>query len=104
MSINPVPMIVPTSPAEFASASPQKRASAPQEENSAQPVPGTTPKQEASSAQPSTRSTELPQDEVQVLRDSQTNGEIVIKYLDHSGNLIVQMPSSQMLGVSRAIE
>ena len=41
---------------------------------------------------------------MQVQRDSQTNGEVVIKYLDHAGNLILQVPSSQMIGLARAIE
>ena len=104
MSINPVPIIVPESAADLADANLQKRQTAAQEGNPFQPNPGTTSKQESSSAQPPARSTELPQDEVQVLRDSQTNGEVVVKYLDHAGNLIVQMPSSQMLGVTRAIE
>jgi hypothetical protein len=104
MSINPVPIIAPANAAEFADANPQKRPTADQEVNPVPPIPGTSSKQESSSAQPAAASTELPQDEVQVLRDSQTNGEVVIKYLDHAGNLIVQMPSSQMLGVSRAIE
>jgi hypothetical protein len=104
MSINPVPIIVPGSATELADANPQKRPNAAQEENPVQPIPGTSPKQESNSTQPAAASTELPQDEVQVLRDSQTNGEVVIKYLDHAGNLIVQIPSSQMLGVTRAIE
>jgi hypothetical protein len=104
MSINPVPIIVPVNSAELADANLQKRPAAAQEVNSGQPITETPSKQESRSTQPTAASTELPQDEVQVLRDSQTNGEVVIKYLDHAGNLIVQMPSSQMLGVTRSIE
>lgn len=44
------------------------------------------------------------QDEVQVQRGRETDGKIVIKYLDHSGNLILQIPSSQVLGLARAID
>jgi len=46
----------------------------------------------------------MPQDEVEVQRDSAANDEIVIKYMDHSGNVILQVPSSQVLGVTRAID
>jgi hypothetical protein len=104
MSINPVPIITPANTAELADGNLQKRASVPQEQSPVQPIPGTSSNQESGSVKASVASTELPQDEVQVLRDSQTNGEVVIKYLDHSGNLIVQIPSSQVLGVTRAIE
>jgi biopolymer transport protein ExbD len=45
---------------------------------------------------------ELPQDEVQVQRDSQN--QIVIKYLDGSGRVIFQVPSSQIVALQRAIE
>lgn len=37
-------------------------------------------------------------------RDSATNGEIVIRYLDQRGNLILQVPSSEVLGVTRGID
>jgi hypothetical protein len=47
---------------------------------------------------------EVGEDEVQVQRDSQNNGEIVVRYVDHSGNLILQMPTQQVLNVTRAIE
>jgi len=46
----------------------------------------------------------MPQDEVQVQRDSGTNGDIVIKYMDHFGNVVLQIPSSQVLGVAHAID
>jgi uncharacterized FlaG/YvyC family protein len=39
-----------------------------------------------------------------VQRDDESNGQIVIKYLDHSGQVILQIPSSQVLGLARAIE
>jgi hypothetical protein len=104
MSINPVSTIDATSAAQFADASPQKRASATPGASSVRPDPGTLPKQKEVSAQPAAASTEVGQDEVQVQRDQETNGEVVIRYLDHSGNLIVQVPSSQMLGVTRTID
>jgi hypothetical protein len=103
MSINPVSAIETTSAAQFADA-PQKRASATPEASSVRPDPRSLPKQKEVSAQASAASTEVGQDEVQVQRDRETNGEVVIRYLDHSGNLIVQVPSSQMLGMTRAID
>ena len=104
MGINPVPNVEPASTAQFADGNPQKRPPVSPEEPSARPDPGTSPKQEAVFEEQGAASAEVPQDEVQLQRDSQTNGEVVIRYLDHSGNLIVQVPSSQMLGVTRAID
>lgn len=47
---------------------------------------------------------EIPQDEVEVQRDSEANDEIVIRYMDHAGNLVLQVPSSQVLNVARGID
>ena len=49
-------------------------------------------------------SPQMPQDEVQVQRVNGAGGDIVIRYLDASGNLILQIPSSQVLGLARAVE
>ena len=105
MSISPVLIIEPAGDAQFADDDASQRAYIAAQANPAEPDPGISPKQEPHTTQrfgPAT--TEIPQDEVQVQRDSATNGEIVIKYLDHSGNVIVQLPSQQMLGVTRAID
>lgn len=104
MSINPVQGIGPANETRFADANPrpaQRRSSPPEAVGS---DPGTPPKQEVHHPQTATGPIELPQDEVQVQRDSQTNGEIVIRYLNGSGNVILQVPSSQVLGVTRAID
>jgi hypothetical protein len=68
------------------------------------PDSGNPPKQESGNLWGASQPSELPQDEVQVQRDAETNGEVVIKYLDRTGSVILQVPSSQMLGVTRAIE
>lgn len=47
---------------------------------------------------------ELPQDEVEVQRDPAGSGQIVVKYLDAKGNLILQVPSAQVLKLARSIE
>ena len=107
MSINPVPGIGPADDARFAAANPrsaQSRPSAPAAAESSQPDPGTSPKQEPRIPQNAAASLEMPQDEVQVQRDGGTNGEIVIRYVDRSGDVILQVPSSQVLGMTRAID
>jgi hypothetical protein len=65
---------------------------------------GTSPKQESSQPNQTSALAEFPQDEVQVQRDSQTNGDIMIRYVDHLGDLVLQVPSSQVLGLARAID
>ena len=44
----------------------------------------------------------MPQDAVEVHRDNETT-EIVIRYLDRSGSVILQVPSSEVLNVARSI-
>jgi hypothetical protein len=67
------------------------------------PDTGNAPKQEITTSEKNSPSPELPQDEVQVQRDSTTNGEIVVKYIDRSGNVIVQVPSTELLSLARSI-
>jgi hypothetical protein len=106
MSINPVEGIGPASEAQVAAANLRPapaQSSAGEAERPAQPDPGTRPSQEARIPQNASTTADLPQDEVQVQRDSQADDEIVIKYVDHAGNLILQVPSSEVLGLTRAI-
>jgi hypothetical protein len=65
------------------------------------PVLGVRPQRDFPDGSSEPISAETPVDEVQV---QQTSGRIVIRYLDHSGDLILQVPSSQVLGLARAIE
>jgi hypothetical protein len=65
---------------------------------------GTDPKRDAHDPKNEPQPSEIGEDEVQVQRDSESNNEIVIKYVDRAGNLILQVPSSQVLGLARAIE
>jgi hypothetical protein len=102
MSISPVPNFDPEAAASAAEASPRRRPSPTPEENLGPPDSGTSPKQEARSVQSAAVSTELPEDEVQVQRE--TGGdEIVVRYVDHAGNLVLQVPSKQVLDVDRGI-
>jgi uncharacterized FlaG/YvyC family protein len=106
MSINPVSGSGPATDPQFAdehSRPAQSRASAPAQATPARPDPGAAPKQEVRAPQNISEALEMPQDEVEVQRDTATT-EIVIKYMDRSGNVILQVPSSEVLGVARAID
>ena len=61
-------------------------------------------KQELHSGKLNPPPAEMPRDEVQVQRTNGGSGDIVIRYMDPHGNLILQIPSSQVLGLARAIE
>lgn len=108
MSINPVQAITQIVESSLANTSSRQTQPTPAEvqvqvENK-EPNSGTPPKSESQTSEKTSASAELPQDEVDVQRDSQTNGDVVVKYMDHSGNLILQVPSSQVLDVARAID
>ena len=106
MSINPVQTIsyaTPASPTTAAVRSSHARTPDPQGP-STPPNSGPEPRQEIRSRPRTSEGSEIAKDEVQVQRDSESNGQIVIKYLDHSGRVILQIPSSQVLGLARAIE
>jgi hypothetical protein len=46
---------------------------------------------------------QLPEDEVQLQRDSELQNELIVRYVDKAGNLILQVPGAQMLDCERAI-
>jgi hypothetical protein len=101
MSINSIPLIKPATEiadSRESGAAPSSR-SAPE-----QPDLGSPPEEETASTQNIPSLSEMPKDEVEVQRDGQTNGEIVVRYMDHAGNLILQVPSEQVLNVSRGID
>jgi hypothetical protein len=106
MSINPVPAVsnaINASLTAGAGRSSSARAPGPHEP-SPRPNSGARPIQEIQQRPQTSETLEIPKDEVQVQRDSASNGQIVIRYLDHSGQVILQVPSSQVLGLARAIE
>lgn len=106
MSINPVSEVGSATDPQTASVGHRAIAStsASARAESAQSNSGTAPKQEVQQPQKAPAPVAEAQDEVQVQRDSTTNGEIVIRYLDRSGDVILQVPSSQMLDVTRVID
>jgi uncharacterized FlaG/YvyC family protein len=111
MSIGPVQNIGSVTEAPSAKANPpaeRSQTTANQQEpagKTSQPETGTLPKQKAAGVKNLPSPAELPQDEVQVQRDSQNRDEVVIKYLDKTtGDLILQVPSAEVLNVARGID
>jgi len=106
MSINPVPSVGNATNATLTPGGARSlhvRTSEPQGP-SPQPNSGPEPKQEIRHRPQTSEISETAKDEVQVQRDGESNGQIVIRYLDHAGQVILQVPSSQVLGLARAIE
>jgi hypothetical protein len=109
MGINPVVAIGSAVEAQSGNAGDSRRSEAslysfpPPRTATAGAESGTSPKQESAQTQSSVSAAAEPQDEVQVQRDSQTDGEIVIRYLNSSGQVILQVPSSQVIEFQRAI-
>lgn len=107
MSVNPVASVQPSAGADLADASLHRDRSVPAPRHSSepsQPDPGIASNRDQLLTSASTVSAEGPQDEVEVQRDSGADGEIVIRYLNQSGNVILQVPSSEVLGMARAAE
>jgi hypothetical protein len=104
MAFNPVPGIGPADPTPSADTDQRIPATqAPAQTTDHSSDSGTSSESETRRAAAASSLKELPEDEVQLLRDQQTNGDVVIKYLDASGNLVLQVPSSQVLDVARSI-
>jgi hypothetical protein len=72
-------------------------------EGQAKPVSGTLPKEEKSAVKNVPRTSELPQDVVEVHQDPESKNQIIIQYLDPAKQLILQVPSPQELNVERGI-
>ena len=102
MSIDRVLATSATTASAAQSAERRARAGTPARSNSIPPESGPPPIRQTKIPANQKKSVELPQDEVQVQRDSQN--QIVIKYLDGSGKVIFQVPSSQIVALQQAIE
>ena len=100
MSINPVSNIPSNDPASNAELALGTHRTPAAHDSDSEPRAN----RETSGQQPSAAPSELPQDEVQVQRDPAGSGQIVVKYLDAKGNLILQVPSEQVLKLARSIE
>lgn len=103
MSIHPVP--TPGTAADPVANDPRVRETArvPSQPTS-EPDSGKNSRVENPGLEPSMDSPPMQQDEVQVQRVNGASGDIVIRYLDASGNLILQIPSSQLLGLAKAVD
>jgi len=104
MSINPVQSVEPAG-ALFAETPPTTATASPsvaRGKSTPPPVSGTPSKAELAPSSDTLVLPEMRQDEVQVQRDA-SNGEIVIKYLDGHGDVILQVPSAQVLELAHSI-
>ena len=104
MSIDPVAAIRPAPDPAAAGTVGRDRGASPDPGPVRRPDSGTRLIQESHSAKLSATRPEMLQDEVQVQRTNDGRGDIVIRYVDPHGNLILQIPSSQLLGLARAID
>ena len=104
MSIDPVAAIRPAPDSAAAGTVVRDRGASPDPRPVSRPDSGTRLIQESHSAKLSAPPPEMLQDEVQVQRTNDGRGDIVIRYVDPHGNLILQIPSSQLLGLARAID
>ena len=64
---------------------------------------GNVPKREGQAPNGSSATAQFSEDEVQLQHDSELENELIVRYVDGSGNLIVQVPSGQTLSVQRGI-
>lgn len=68
------------------------------------PDAGMPPKQETPAPKSAPEAAEFPEDEVQLQQDSEIKGQVVIRYLDKAnGQVVLQVPSEQVLAVDRGI-
>ena len=109
MSIGPVQALGPegatqTADANVGVARPRSTSASSAALSGQQPDSGRLRNQEIQLADNAESRNESPQDVVQVQRDSQVSNEIVIKYTDQAtGQLILQVPSSEVLAVAQGI-
>ena len=101
MSPSPANAIGAVNPAEFAGVDPTSAPVRPTATISPSAKPDRNHfKTERNDPADAPSSSELHRDEVQVQRESGTDGEIIIRYVDRFGDLVLQVPSAQVLVVS----
>jgi uncharacterized FlaG/YvyC family protein len=73
-------------------------------ETDVQPGSGISSKPEKTAAKVAPASSDFPPDEVQLQLDSQIRDQVIVKYTDKAtGEVVLQVPSTQVLGVARGI-
>ncbi len=103
MSIHPVPVLG-TAPDPVANDPMVREGARVPSHATSEPDSGKKSRVENPRLEPSMDSPPTRQDEVQVQRANGASGDIVIRYLDASGSLILQIPSSQLLGLAKAVD
>jgi hypothetical protein len=109
MSINPVPAVGPVSETPAGEGQPRVHQAQPDPAVEAvrtknPPDVGMPPKQETSATKNAPAAVEFPEDEVQLQQDSEIKGQVIVRYLDKAnGQVVLQVPSEQVLAVDRGI-
>ncbi len=103
MSISPAPGIITSAGLSCTDGNDARATQSPSLGRPTSPGLGTEPIQEIGNQKKPAPSLESSQDEVQVQQDS-ADGKIIIRYLDQSGSLILQIPSSELLRLAHAID
>jgi len=67
------------------------------------PNAGQSPEQQAPVKKAPAPESSLPEDEVQLQRDSDFENQLIVRYVDKTGNLILQVPAQQVLDLERTI-
>ena len=100
MSISPVANLS-SDPSPDLSGSPSATTSATEHKYS--PITEPVAKRETASPPSSAPASTIPEDEVELQHDPELKSDFIVKYLDASGRLVLQVPSEQMLDVERGI-
>jgi len=105
MSIGPVQNYIPVAlaSADAQPAQPRARRQVQPAPRTASPDAGNVPKQEAPVFKHAPPEASQPEGAVELQRDSELQNELIIRYVDGSGNLILQVPAEQVLKFQRAI-
>jgi hypothetical protein len=103
MSIAPIEGISATRTEQVEQASVGSGNSQSRPEPSAPTVSGNSPEQESSVAKNDRSTYELPVDVVEVHQDPDIKNQIIVQYLNPTGGVIMQVPSTQELSVERGI-
>jgi len=68
------------------------------------PNVGRLPKEESSGTNNTSAVAEFPEDEVQLQQDTEIRDQVIVRYLDKAtGDVVLQVPSTQVLSVARGI-
>lgn len=108
MSIEPLAAFPPESGTNYVETKAQPAPSSPRSESDSKRTPvanpvGTESSPEDPTFRQSPKADESPQDVVELHADSEVKNQLIVEYLNQSGSVILQVPSSEELNVERGI-